>query len=58
MIYIIYIQYIYIHYRSELWNHLFFEDYSNYLNLNSVSNGISILNNMEAIKIIFEISLE
>ena len=47
-----------IHYRSELWDHLFFDDCLNYLNFNSVSDEICTLNNVKAIKIIFKISLE
>ena len=46
------------HYRSELWDHLFFDDCLNYLNFNSVSDEICTLNNVKAIKIIFKISLE
>ena len=33
-----------IHYRSELWDHLFFDDCLNYLNFNFVSDEISTLN--------------
>ena len=40
-----------VHYRSELWDHLFFDDCSNYLNLNSVCDEICTLNNVRAIKI-------
>ena len=47
-----------LHYRSELWDHLFFDDCLNYLNFNSVSDEICTLNNVKAIKIIFKISLE
>ena len=32
-----------IHYRSELWYHLFFDDCLNYLNFNSVSDEICTL---------------
>ena len=47
-----------VHYRSELWDHLFFGDCLNYLNFNSVSDEICTLNNVKAINIIFKISLE
>ena len=47
-----------LHYWSELWDHLFFDDCLNYLNFNSVSDEICILNNAKAIKIIIKISLE
>ena len=47
-----------IHYRSELWDHLFFDDCLNYLNFNFVSDEICTLKNAKAIKIIFKISLE
>ena len=47
-----------VHYRSELWDHLFFDDCLNYLNFNSVSEKSCTLNNVKAIKIIFKISLE
>ena len=47
-----------VHYRSELWDHLFFDDCLNYLNFNSVSDKICTLKNVTAIKIIFKISLE
>ena len=44
-----------IHYRSELWDHLFVDDYLNYFNFNSVSDEILTLNNVKAIKIIFKV---
>ena len=47
-----------IHYRSELWDHLFFDDCLNYLNFNYVSDEICTLNNVKAIKVIFKISPE
>ena len=47
-----------VHYPSEVWDHLVFDDCLNYLNFNSVSDEICTLNNMKAIKIIFKISLE
>ena len=47
-----------LHYRSELWDHLFFDDCLNYLNFNSVSDKICTLSNVKAIKIIIKISLE
>ena len=45
-------------YRSELWDHLFFDDCLNYLNFNSVTDEICTLNNVKAINIIFISSLE
>ena len=50
--------YLHLHYRSELWDHLFFDDCLNYLNFNSVSDEICTLNNAKDVKIIFKISLE
>ena len=47
-----------LHYRSELWDQLFFDDCLNYLNFNSMSNGICTINNVKAVKIILKISLE
>ena len=49
---------IYIQYRSELWDQLFFDNFLNYLHFNSVSDEICTLNNVKAIKIIFIITLE
>ena len=47
-----------LHYRLELWDHLFFDDCLNYLNFNSASDEICTLSNVKAIKIIFKISLK
>ena len=49
---------IIVHYRSELWDHRFFDDCLKYLNFNSVNDEICTLNNVKAIKFIFKISLE
>ena len=45
------ITYFLVQYRSELWDHLFFDDCLNYLNFNSVSDEICTLNNMKATKL-------
>ena len=44
-----------IHYRSELWDHLFFDDCLNYLNFNPVSDEICTLNIVKASKIILKL---
>ena len=47
-----------IHYRSKLWDHLFFDDCLNYLDFNSVSDKICSLNELDAIKILYKMSSE
>ena len=47
-----------LHYRSKLWDHVFFDDYLNYLNFNSVSDEICSLNELNAIKTLYKMSLE
>ena len=50
---ILHLNVFFVHYQSELWDHLFFNDCLNYLNFNSVSKENCSLNNVKAIKIIF-----
>ena len=47
---------MYLHYRSKLSDHLFFDDCLNYLNFNSVSDKICSLDELNAIKILYKMS--
>ena len=53
-----YIKFVYVHYRSKLWDHLFFDDYINYLNFNSVNDKICSFNELNAIKILYKMTPE
>ena len=45
---------LWLHYRSELWDHPFYDECLNYLNFNSVIDEICTLNNVRAIKVILK----
>ena len=47
-----------IHYRSKLRDHVFFDDYLNYINFNSVSDEICSHYELNAIKILYKMSPE
>ena len=47
-----------IHYRSKLRDHVFFDDYLNYLNFNSVSDEICSHYELNTIKILCKMSPE
>ena len=49
--------YLFIHYWSELWDHLFFDNCLNYLNLNYASEKIFLLIKFKANKIPYKMSL-
>ena len=46
--------YLYVHYRAEFWDHLFFNNCFNYLNFDSVSDKVFSLVKLNAIKIPFK----
>ena len=47
-----------IHYRSKLGDHVFFDDYLNYLNYNFLSDEICSHYELNAIKILYKMSPE
>ena len=47
-----------IHYRSKFGDHVFFDDYLNYLNFNFVSDEICSHYELSAIKILYKMSPE